>query len=401
MSEGTRALEIIRSLETVRARCHELVVLGKKDKLTHFRIDQTLMPKVVDYICEEIATNYPNFDVPYHSRYRHVEIEGHSRLEELKSQIRPGSKFDWGKLCIDFVVVSVLLDAGAGPSWRYMDKASGKVFSRSEGLAIASFNMFTSGLFSNRPDEPCRADGQALRRLNAKDLSQGLQITAKNQLAGFEGRLDLLRRLGDVLAQKGPDNRVASIFVDLASKDPTVHAAQLFKRVLIGLQDIWPNGFMLAGTNVGDVGYHSQISGEGKTKGLVPFHKLSQWLTYSLLEPFEAMGYTVTGLDSLTALPEYRNGGLLIDLGLIQVKTPRALDKEYDVADELIVEWRALTLGLFDEIADLIRKKLDQASLPLAKILQGGSWSAGRKIAKTLRLDGAPPIKIRSTGTQF
>jgi len=42
---------------------------------------------------------------------------------------------------------------------------------------------------------------------------------------------------------------------------------------------------------------------------IVPFHKLTQWLTYSLLEPLETAGLTVVNLDELTALPEYRNGG--------------------------------------------------------------------------------------------
>ena len=54
----------------------------------------------------------------------------------------------------------------------------------------------------------------------------------------------------------------------------------------------------------------------------MPFHKLSQWLTYSLLEPFEWAGVTVTGLDALTGLPEYRNGGLLLDTGVLRLRDP-------------------------------------------------------------------------------
>jgi hypothetical protein len=54
----------------------------------------------------------------------------------------------------------------------------------------------------------------------------------------------------------------------------------------------------------------------------MPFHKLSQWLTYSLLEPFEWAGVPVHGLDALTGLPEYRNGGLLLDAACCSPKTP-------------------------------------------------------------------------------
>jgi len=61
------------------------------------------------------------------------------------------------------------------------------------------------------------------------------------------------------------------------------------------------------------------------TDGLVPIHKLSQWLSYSLVEPLMAAGIEVTDLDGLTGLAEYRNGGLLVGacLGLagLQMQT--------------------------------------------------------------------------------
>jgi hypothetical protein len=39
--------------------------------------------------------------------------------------------------------------------------------------------------------------------------------------------------------------------------------------------------------------------------------------------------------------------------------------------------------------------------LPLAKILQGGTWAAGRKIARERRADGSPPLRVVSDGTVF
>jgi hypothetical protein len=41
----------------------------------------------------------------------------------------------------------------------------------------------------------------------------------------------------------------------------------------------------------------------------VPFHKLTGWTTYSLLEPLQAvLGWRVEGTEDMTGLPEYRNG---------------------------------------------------------------------------------------------
>jgi hypothetical protein len=135
----------------------------------------------------------------------------------------------------------------------------------------------------------------------------------------------------------------------------------------------------------------------------VPFHKLSQWLTYSLLEPFEWAGVQVTGLDELTGLPEYRNGGLLLDAGVIVPRDPAFAAAPRTPADPWVIEWRALTVALLDELAPLVRAELSVTAeqLPLACILEGGSWAAGRQIAAERRLGGPPPVLIVSDGTVF
>ncbi|MCW5747206.1 MAG: DUF1688 family protein, partial [Alphaproteobacteria bacterium] len=133
------------------------------------------------------------------------------------------------------------------------------------------------------------------------------------------------------------------------------------------------------------------------------FHKLSQWLAYSLVEPLEDAGITVTGLDALTGLPEYRNGGLFIDAGALRVKRRDMLQRAWLPGDEPIVEWRALTVLLLDQVAQHVRVHLglDAVALPLAKVLEGGTWLAGRRLASQRRPGGAPPIAIDSDGTVF
>ena len=73
------------------------------------------------------------------------------------------------------------------------------------------------------------------------------------------------------------------------------------------------------------------------------------------------------------------------------------------LASPLVVEWRALTVALLDRLAVVIRQRLgqDAESLPLARILEGGTWAAGRKLAFERRPDGSPPIKVISDGTVF
>jgi hypothetical protein len=171
--------------------------------------------------------------------------------------------------------------------------------------------------------------------------------------------------------------------------------------LLQSLSSIWPSGLVIDGVAMGDAGLHPAIQTGDATDRIVPFHKLSQWLTYSLIEPLEMAGLAVTDLDGLTALAEYRNGGLLIDLGVIRSRHP--IDTPQSVASELVVEWRALTVALMDELLPLVRLRLglgDGFTLP--HLLQGGTWSAGRKIALELRPPhGPPPIPLAADGTVF
>ncbi len=74
----------------------------------------------------------------------------------------------------------------------------------------------------------------------------------------------------------------------------------------------------------------------------------------------------------------------------------------WHAGDEFIVEWRALTVALLDELAPLVRAELGLQAhqLPLACVLEGGTWAAGRLLAQRLR-GGLPPFQIASDGTVF
>ena len=121
----------------------------------------------------------------------------------------------------------------------------------------------------------------------------------------------------------------------------------------------------------------------------MPFHKLSQWLTYSLLEPFEWAGVQVRGLDALTGLPEYRNGGLLLDTGVLRLRDAGAgRATPGQVGDELIVEWRALTVALLDELAAAGARAARHRREPDAAGLRAGGRHLGRRarpLAQRLR----------------
>ncbi|MBW4561385.1 MAG: URC4/urg3 family protein [Mojavia pulchra JT2-VF2] len=394
----------LRSPEAIRERCGQLFAWVCEGKSNHFVCDLTQLGRVADYVIEVMREEYPDLQIPFHSRWRHFEAGGVPRLVKLDTQLRGLTRLQKAAAKFDLAIVSVLLDAGAGDRWHYDEQETGLRLGRSEGLAVASFQMFCQGAFAS--NGLLQADALKLQILTEAELATGFQVKTENPLVGVSGRLQLLQKLGQVLLSSphlfGEENpRPGNLVNYLLSKSENgqLAAAMVLSAVLEGLSNIWPGRLEVAGVNLGDVWFHPAIDDDG----LVPFHKLSQWLTYSLLEPLQELGLTITGLDNLTGLPEYRNGGLCLDLGLISAKNSDILSSSHSVASEVIVEWRALTVILLDRIAATVREKLSMSTeeLPLVKILQGGTWTAGRKIAAELRTGGTPPIQIESDGTVF
>lgn len=399
------ALAYLRSATAVRERAHRLLSAAERDELAHFAVDGARMAWLADYVIETIRARYPTLAVPYHSRWRHFEAGGIDRWAALSPRLKGADEI--ARARFDLVIPSVLLDAGAGPSWSYRDVDSG-VHARSEGLGVATLRMFADGLFSPDPKNPLRADAERLAALDDLELAHGFQAGPDNLLTGLPGRADLMRRLGAAVRARPdlfPGGRVGGLFDTIkgCANGRAIAAPAILELVLDALGPIWPGRIELDGVNLGDVWRHRAMRTGDATDGLVPFHKLSQWLTYSLVEPLEEAGIAVTDLDGLTGLAEYRNGGLFIDGGVLRFKDAKAATKSHAVDSELVVEWRALTVALLDRVADTIQSKLelDADSLPLAKVLEGGTWAAGRRLAAEKRAGGAPPIRIASDGTVF
>lgn len=412
---GPSAVSVLRDAATIRSRCANISRAVAEGRSSQFRLDSGRLDAVAARVEQVTRAAYPDLVIPFHSRWRHFEAGGIDRKAQLDERLAGRSAAEQARAHIDLTVVSVLLDAGAGPGWHYLEADSGQHYTRSEGLGVASWHAFREGLFSDQPDDPFRADAAALQRLDVATLRRSFQVDAGNPLVGLEGRVALLNRLGKALAeQAGADGGIArpAVLLDrLGGLVPgaEVGAARVLRVVLDAFSSIWQTGSVLHGVPLGDVWPHPWAGGEstlsgsrGTTDGWVPFHKLSQWLSYSLIEPLTWAGSRVVGLDSLTGLAEYRNGGLLLDMGVIVPRDPRRLQQRWTPRDEFIVEWRALTVSLLDELAPLVRTRLGLSAeqMPLACVLEGGTWAAGRAIAKELR-DGAPPLLIDSDGTLF
>ena len=406
-----REARALLTAAAVRARAGQMLELGLDGGLNHFTVDLDRMDGVAEAVLAVTRKAYPTLDIPFHARWRHFLLGGVDRWARLADAALWPDRAARARAEFDLAIVSVLLDAGAGAAWRYHDATTGQSIGRSEGLAIASLDMFSGGLFSRDARAPFRADADALAQLPLAALTSAFQVTDANPLLGLEGRTDLLRRLGKLVAERSDvfglrdTPRPGGLFDHIAAQanSGAIAAPAILAAVLNQLGPIWPSRLELAGVPLGDCWRHPAIKANDETAGLVPLHKLSQWLSYSLIEPLQRAGFDVTDIDGLTGLAEYRNGGLFVDHEVLRLRDPADAGRAHAVDSLLVVEWRALTVALLDRMAELVRAKLGRTpeTLPLASILEGGTWAAGRAIAFARRPDGAPPLKVISDGTVF
>ena len=350
-------------------------------------VDLSAMEGVADLVASVTRERFPDLAIPFHARWRHF-VAGEPRL--------PQGGEERARAAFELVILAVLLDAGAGPGWRYVDPVTRQTFSRSEGLAVASQRMFESGELDD------------LAGLDVDRLARGFGVSEDNPLIGLEGRAALLRRLGSEVAAR-PDlfrgGRLGGLYDSLAGRAEAgrLPASAILELLLEALGPVWAGRLTVEGVPLGDCWRHPAIRRGDASDGLVPLHKLSQWLSYSLIEPLEEAGIAVVEIDGLTGLAEYRNGGLFVDLGVLVLSDPADAARAHQVSDPLIVAWRAMTVALLDRLAPLVRERLGvgAAEFPLARMLEGGTWVAGRRAAAERRGEGGPPFNIISDGTVF
>lgn len=402
-------VDYLFSTKAIRDRAKSIFEYTKAGK-GHFEINEDRFQPTVKYVLDVIAKNYPKGDIPFHSRWGHFRAGGVNRPAQFKKQLATLTPLERARTELDLVITSVLLDAGAGAKWKYFEQETKTEFARSEGLGVASYHMFLSGIMSG-DQASVRADAVGLKRVAAVDLERYFQVTEQNPLVGVEGRVKLLNGLGRAMKNKEmfKDGRPGNIVDYLIKRyGKVIPATGVLRAVLDGFGPIWPGRLAAHGPygviNLGDVWRHSKLASPDSFDSLVPLHKLSQWMTYSLIEPMLDAGLNVDGVEQLTGLAEYRNGGLLIDMGILALRDPGNAARPLQPESDAIIEWRALTVFFLDRIGAEVQKSLgkSQQEFPLAKVLEGGTWWAGRFIAKEKRPPAAdPPLQIASDGTVF
>ena len=115
----------LRSLKSVRERCSAVFALAEQNKLDYWDVDLSRESEVVEFCASLISRDFGEKydDIPPHGRWRHF-LSG--RIEPLIDEWRSANveTVEIARRLVDLFVVSVLLDAGAGPNWKYTEAGS-------------------------------------------------------------------------------------------------------------------------------------------------------------------------------------------------------------------------------------------------------------------------------------
>ena len=215
----------------------------------------------------------------------------------------------------------------------------------------------------------------------------------------------MLRRLGEVAtattAVFDAPARLGHLFdfLEAQAVRAVLPAPALLGVLLRSLAPAWPSRLRLEGIPLGDCWRHpaARLAGApAAAQGFVALHRLAQWLATSLVEPLEEAGIGVPGQEELTGLADQRNGGLLLDAGVLVPRDPARQSGILRVHDPAVVEWRAATVVGLDRIAARVRSALgpEAAARSSPYALDGATRAAARQLAAELRSGGPAPLCV-------
>ncbi|KAK6216509.1 hypothetical protein LQW54_003515 [Pestalotiopsis sp. IQ-011] len=420
------------SLKAVRERSRLVLQAAKEGALNSFDYDEPRMSEVSKVVIDIIKRDFgPDryAEIPPHGRWQHFNVGGVDRIGSLLAQWSAegcSDKLEQTRRLLDLFFVSVLVDAGVGDKWTFAEPGSDRVYGRSEGTAVASLYMFKAGCFSSDESKLHSVDAAALQGITEELFSEQFQITAENPMVGVSSRVKLWNAVGQqlgngpqIFGSQGRPGNMVDYLLKNAKEPNTLDYTDLWSVLQGVLIPSWPKERThLSGNPIGDA-WPLQVLADraadpSEAAAIAPFHKLTQWLGYSLLIPLtRVLGITVINDDLGTGLPEYRNGGLFYDLGALRLKPAileagrRASGQDlplYPATGDTVVEWRAMTVALLDELHGLVSEHFEKegVKISLAQMLEAGSWLGGRELAAKLRPETkSSPILFEGDGTLF
>lgn len=382
-AEGETAATMLRTTQAVQERCGQLLVRAREGSTSFFEIDgqalEAATRQAVARIRRQPAHPYP----PLFGLWRNLEAGGIDRIAGLERSLSRLSPAQRTHARVDLALTAALLGDPPGDDWSYAEASTGQVLLGADGLGVAALHAFAAGLFSSDATCPWQADARGLRALVTDHLALALQVSGTNPLPDLQSRAIRLRRFGEWLSEQpevyGDPGRPAGLFDIIISPfghgvphtaDVRVH--DILSQLLVTLSGLSPASPRIGSVPLGDCWRHPAVMGPGPSGGWVPLHAALQGLAATLVAPFAWGGVQVRGLDSLTAPAAASLGKLLLDRQVLRLRDTQVVMAESAPGDLRIIECRALTVALVDEMTGRARDLLGLGAdaLPTIRMAQ-------------------------------
>ncbi len=112
MGDSSEQLRGLLNAAAVRERAHEMLDLALQGEVEGWTVDPARLEEAAERTAAVTRQAYPDLDIPFHARWRHF-------LAGTPDFPSGGDPAALARARFDLVILSVLLDAGAGPGWRY------------------------------------------------------------------------------------------------------------------------------------------------------------------------------------------------------------------------------------------------------------------------------------------
>lgn len=383
-------VENLLTAQAVRERSNVLFEKAVAGDLKQAGVDLARLPEAVARTLTAIKQTYPDFQIPPYGCWRAFEVGERDRWAILAGARAFETPEDFLRSAADLAILTQAMSVPLREDWTFADPITDDVVEGREGLAVGALSMFASGSFSSNPADPLRVDAHALIRLQESEIVSGLQLDAQLDQTTARSIAGLLKRLGETVGLRPDlfdvdgDIRPGCLLTKFSSGTEGEAAVlpALLAALLDGLSPMWPGGATLEDVVLGDCWHHSALLQQAEGPGIVPFHLVAQEMAYSLIEPLAWVGVEVAGLNELTGFANLEHAALFLETGVLFLKEQELTKRAGDL--DRTIELRALTVALFDRLADALRTDLDVSAeiLPLPCIMEGGTLRAGAEIMR-------------------
>ncbi|WP_319772686.1 DUF1688 family protein [Breoghania sp.] len=398
---------ILMTPHAVRARANLLLDKALGGELSHVAVDVRALDPLSESLAALIRTKWPDQVLPFHSVWRRFEAGGHDRFAGLAASRKWRDVREMGRAAFDMALVAGFIGTVAPAGWGFADGMAAERYPGADGLAVASLSMIASGLFSGKPLDPLRADAGQLVRVSVDEIAAGLQIGPGKPAMDCTPLAHILQHLGEAVGLRddlfahNDDPRPGGLFDLLFEEglEGAVGASRVMDLLCEGLSMVQVEGPALGGIPLGDTAKHPALRGEGVEEGtetFMPFHARLQRLVPDLVEPLVWAGVEITGLEDLTVGSDAAAVELLLDAGVVTLCDGPLQGGVIALDAPQAVELRAVTVALFDRLAEKLRMQLETNAeeMPLAGLLEGAIRYAAGKIALEKRGSLAPMIQF-------